>query len=168
MITRITGTYVSYYHYCKRRLWLFANNLRMEDFSETVKEGKIIEENSFSSRTNKFTEVELEGIKVDFYDAKNNVLHETKRSDSYDLCDEAQLKFYIRVFERNGIKGVTGILEYPTMRHTNKIALNADDRKNIEYWENEIIKIINLTKCPEQINENKKCKRCSYYEFCYC
>jgi CRISPR-associated exonuclease Cas4 len=168
MITRVTGTYVSYYHYCKRRLWLFANDLRMEDFSDTVREGKVIEENSYSQRNDRYTEVELEGIKVDFYDAKRNVLHETKRSDSYEFCDEAQLKFYIRVFERNGINGVTGILEYPTKRHTNKVEINDEDRKNIALWEEDILKIVNHEICPNKINDNKKCKRCSYFEFCYC
>lgn len=166
MITQVTGTHVSYYHYCKRRLWLFANHLRMEDFSDIVYEGKLIGENSYTQRPEKYTEIEIESIKIDFYDAKNKVIHETKRSDSFDLCDEAQLKFYIRVLERNGTEGVTGILEYPKIKNISKIELSEQDRTDIADWEKDILKIVNGEKCPKVI-DNHKCKKCAYFDFCY-
>jgi CRISPR-associated exonuclease Cas4 len=166
MITQVTGTFVSYYHYCKRRLWLFANQIRMEDASDIVREGKLIGENTYTQRSDKYTEIAIENIKVDFYDAKEKVIHETKRSDSFDNCDEAQVKFYIRVLERNGIEGVTGILEYPKIKHISKVEITDKDRAEIEKWEKDILQIINNQLVPQKISD-KKCKKCAYFDFCY-
>jgi len=76
------------------------------------------------------------------------------------------LKYYIYVLERNGIEGVTGILEYPTMRQTEKVTLNDADRKRIVEIEKDIDSIVGNEKCPAVIN-SKICKQCSYYDFCY-
>lgn len=76
-----TGTHFNYYQVCKRKLWLFANGINMEHTSELVKEGKFIHEESYPQRSEKYEEVEVDGVKVDFYDAKNKVIHEIKKSD---------------------------------------------------------------------------------------
>ncbi len=66
----------------------------------------------------------------------------------------------------NDVKGVKGVIEYPTMRHTTPIVLTDADRIKIKEIESEIKEIIERDKCPEVINA-KICKNCSYYEFCY-
>lgn len=166
MIPRVTGTYVSYYHYCKRRLWLFANEIRMEENSDYVKEGLLIGQNTYTQRPEKCTEISFEAVKIDFFDVQNRTIHETKRSDSFDHCDEAQLKFYIRVLERNGLKNVKGILEYPKLKQIINVEIDENDRKNIDHWEEDIFLIINNQHIPNVIN-CKKCNKCSYFEFCY-
>ena len=67
----ITGTHFNYYQLCRRKLWLFANGINMEQESDLVYEGKLVHESSYPQRTSKYEEVEIDGIKVDYYDAKN-------------------------------------------------------------------------------------------------
>ena len=162
----MTGTHFNYYQVCHRKLWLFANGINMEHTSDLVYEGKLIHETSYPQRSERYEELEIDGIKLDFYDARNKVIHEIKKSDKIEEAHEWQLKYYIYVLERNGIEGVTGILEYPTMHQTDKVLLTDIDRKRIQEIEKDICLIIESDNCPPVIN-SKICKQCSYYEFCY-
>jgi CRISPR-associated exonuclease Cas4 len=76
------------------------------------------------------------------------------------------VKYYIYVLERNGIDGVTGILEYPALRQTTKVNLTDTDRHKIKEIEEKIAQLISSDDCPPVINA-KICKSCSYYDFCY-
>ena len=162
----ITATLVNLYHVCKRELWLHANGIRFEDTSDLVFEGKLIHEESYPQRSSKYEEVEMDGIKVDFYDPKNKVIHEIKKSDKVDRAHEWQLKYYLYVFERNGIVGVTGVLEYPVLRKTDTVLLTDIDRETILSMEKEIKAIIDSEECPP-LEKKRICKSCSYYDFCY-
>ncbi len=162
----ISGTLVSYYLYCKRRMWLHANEIRFENTSDLVYEGKLIHEESYPQRSEKYQEIEMDGIKVDYYDTKNKVIHEIKKSDKVEKAHEWQLKYYIYVFERNGIEGVKGILEYPVLRKKDEIVLSEVDRDRLIEMEKEIIHIIEKEDCPPR-EKKKICKNCSYYDFCY-
>ena len=163
---QITGTHINYYFICKRKLWLFANSIQMEQNSDLVYEGKLIHESSYPQRSSKYEEVQIGGIKVDFYDTKNKVIHEIKKSDKVETAHEWQLKYYIYTFEKAGIEGVSGILEYPKLRKKDKLFLSEPDRDRIIEIENEIQEIIKSDNCPDIIN-SKICKRCSYYDFCF-
>lgn len=138
----------------------------MEHTSDLVFEGKLIHENSYSQRSERYEELEIDGCKIDYYDARNKIIHEIKKSDKIETAHEWQVKYYIYILEQNGIEGVSGILEYPTLRQTNKIILSDLDRELIEEIKIDIEKIINSDSCPPVI-ESKICKRCSYYEFCF-
>lgn len=163
---KITGTHFNYYQVCKRKLWLFANGINFEHTSDLVFEGKLIHEDSYPQRSAKYEEIELDGIKVDFYDSKNKVIHEIKKSNKVEIAHEWQLKYYLYVFEQNGITGVTGILEYPTLRRTQEVILSELDRLEIEDMKTDIVRIISDDTCPP-LQKKGICKNCSYYEFCY-
>ncbi|MDL2277923.1 CRISPR-associated protein Cas4 [Parabacteroides sp. OttesenSCG-928-G07] len=163
---RVTGTHFNYYQVCKRKLWLFANGINMEHTSDLVYEGKLIHEISYPQRPEKYEELEIDGVKIDFYDAKNKVIHEIKKSDKVEEAHEWQLKYYIYVLERNGVKGVTGILEYPTMRKTTRIYLSDIDREYIVELLEKIRIVIESEQCPV-IEKQNRCRSCSYYDFCY-
>src|SRR5688572_11102706 len=111
----ITGTIIAYYHFCTRRMWLHANGIKMEHTSETVAEGKLIGETSYTDRAQRFTEIEVDGVKIDFYDARNKVIHEVKKSSSVEQAHIAQVKYYIYKLKQKGIEGVAGIIEYPKL-----------------------------------------------------
>ncbi|NDV56979.1 CRISPR-associated protein Cas4 [Bacteroides sp. 519] len=162
----ITGTHFNYFFVCKRKLWLFINNINMEHTSDLVYEGKMIHENSYQQRSYKYEEIELDGIKVDFYDTKNKIIHEIKKSNKIESAHEWQLKYYIYVFERNGITGVSGILEYPLLRKKDTIILSSIDRESIQKMEKEIETIGESDTCPP-IERTKICRNCSYFDFCY-
>lgn len=163
---KITGTHFNYYQVCKRKLWLFTNGINFEHTSDLVFEGKLIHEDSYPQRSAKYEEIELDGIKVDFYDTKNKVIHEIKKSNKVEVAHEWQLKYYLYVFEQNGIIGVRGILEYPLLRKTQEVFLSDIDRQAIEEMKTDISKIISDEYCPP-LQKKSICKNCSYYEFCY-
>ena len=162
----LSGTHFNYYMVCKRKLWLFANGINMEHVSDLVFEGKLIHEDSYPQRSSKYEEIELDGIKVDFYDPKRKVIHEIKKSNKVEAAHMWQLKYYIYVFEKNGIDGVAGILEYPALRKTQEVVLSDMDREQIKEMEVDIQRIISDNSCPS-LQKKSICKNCSYFDFCY-
>lgn len=171
----INATLVNLYHVCKREMWLHANGIRMEHTSDVVAEGKLIGDTTYPQRAEKYNEIELSAMvgnsqqlsgKVDFYDARNKVIHETKKSDSAEQAHEWQVKFYLWLLALNGVKGATGILEYPKLRHTSHVDLSGEDSVYLQQTVKKIVTIVEDEFCPLRIN-SKICKSCSYYDFCY-
>ncbi len=76
----LTATHINYFFICHRKLWLFSYGITMEHTSDAVSEGKLIGETTYPQRPEKYTEIEIGGSKIDFYDAKNKVVHEIKKA----------------------------------------------------------------------------------------
>lgn len=163
---QITGTHIAYLHTCHRKLWLFANGIRMEHNSEIVAEGKLIADTTYLDRARKYTELAIEGIKIDFYDAKNKVVHEVKKSDKVEQAHLAQVKYYLAVLSRNGIEAPDAIIEYPKLRQRESLEWSEDFLKEAKEWESKATAIIESEHCPVLIQKGI-CKKCAYYELCY-
>lgn len=170
----LIGTHINYYRLCPRKLWLFANNIQMEQTSDLVADGKVIEEESYQQRRERYSQIEvfyeLEGVslsgKIDFFDTKNRVIHETKRSNKVEEAHIWQVKFYLWLMKLNDIEAEKGIIEYPKMRETETVYLTDSDREYLEKTVLEMQNLIHSEHCPPVINA-KICKSCSYYDFCY-
>lgn len=162
----LTGTHIAYLHTCHRKLWLFANGIQMEHNSEIVAEGKLIAETTYLDRARKYTELAIEGIKIDFFDAKEKVVHEVKKSDKVAHAHKAQVIYYLYVLHRNGINEASAILEYPKLKLREIINWNNDFIIKGKEWEERALSIIKSKICPELIHKSI-CKSCSYYELCY-
>lgn len=162
----ITGTHFNYFLICHRKLWLFANGITMESTSDLVYEGKLLHETSYPRRSEKYQEIAIDGIKLDFYDAKNKVVHEIKKSDKHEDAHVWQVKYYLFVLEQNGVLGATGILEYPRLHKTEEVFLTSADRENIAEMITKIETIIRQDNCPERLPKSR-CKNCSYFDFCW-
>jgi CRISPR-associated exonuclease Cas4 len=65
----------------------------MEHTSDTVYEGKLIHESAYPQRPERYQEVEVAGIKIDFYDQKNKVNTRVKKTDKIEEAHEWQVKF---------------------------------------------------------------------------
>lgn len=163
---RITGTHFNYYSICHRKLWLFANGMQMEHVSELVESGKLIHKTSYPGRNEHYEEVEIDGVKIDYYDVRRGVIHEVKKSDKVEDAHELQLKYYLWVFEQNGIRVDFGILEYPKLRKTNEVYLSNIDREAFPGMLGEIEEICMSESCPEK-EKMSICKRCAYFDFCW-
>ena len=108
--------------------------------------------------------MEIDGIKIDDDDTKNRVIKEVKKSNKIEKAHERQLKYYIYVFERNGIDGVTGILEYPTLRKKESVIFSELYKDEIKEIENKICIILESVSCPATENKSIFKKR-NYLEF---
>lgn len=162
----ITATYINLYSVCERELWLHANGIRFEQTSDLVYEGKLIHEESYPQRSEKYEEIEIDGIKVDYYDAKNKVIHEIKKSNKVEEAHRWQLKYYMYVFEQHGIDGVRGVLEYPALRGKEDIVLTDDDKVALCNMKENIAEVIGNPNCPPLIKKHL-CRNCSYHDFCF-
>lgn len=162
----ITGTHIAYLHTCHRKLWLFANGIQMEHTSDIVSEGKLIADTTYLDRSRKYTELAIDGIKIDFYDAKNKVIHEVKKSDKVEHAHLAQVKYYMYVLNRNGIDEPEAILEYPKLKQRDIVYWNDEIPSLGMQWEIEAEAIIEADSCPALVKKGI-CKKCSYFDLCY-
>src|SRR5690554_291975 len=162
----IRGTYIHYYFNCHRQLWLFANGINMEQTSDEVSMGKLIHENAYLQRSERFREIEIGPIKIDYFDYQKKIIHEIKKSSKLFQSHEWQVKYYIYFLENYGIKDVSGILEYPKERKIEKVILTDSDRILFNDLLPKIRQLIQSENCPPVINK-PKCKSCSYFDFCY-
>jgi len=171
----INATLINLYHVCPRECWLHTNGINMEQTSDMVYDGKLLHETSYPQRAEKYTEISLsatmfEGIslsgKMDFYDSKEKVIHETKRGNTVEEAHEWQVKFYIWLLDLNGIAGASAILEYPKLRQTTHVSLTEKDREYLQTTIHKIADLIEDETCPPKA-KIKFCKSCSYHDFCW-
>ena len=162
------GTYINYYFHCHRQLWLFARNINMEHTSEDVFMGKLISQTTYSREEHEI-HIELDDnyIAIDFYDKKRKVLHEVKKSNKMQELHIWQVLYYLYVLKNTNIDVKYAEIDYPKLKRIIKVELNNEDKQKLEKTINEIRSIINSAIPPAVINK-PYCKKCSYYEFCYC
>lgn len=160
---KITGVMIYYYFVCHRKLWYFGNEINMEQNSELVSIGKILDEITYK-RENKSILID-DTINIDFI-KDGAVLHEVKKTKSMEEAGIWQLKYYMYYLEQRGVQNIFAKIDYPLIRETQDIYLEEDDRRVLENVEKNIEEIIKKDKPPKVINE-KMCKKCSYFDLCY-
>ena len=162
---KVNGTLVNYYFHCKRQCYLHVNRLNLEDESENVKIGKAIHEEKCDKERNR--EITIDNIKLDKLTTK--YLTETKKSDADIEAAKWQLLYYLKILKSKGIirKGKLEIVE-KNKQNKSIIIVNLTDEieQRLNMIEKEIIKLIDGNNVPEVIND-KKCKQCAYYAYCY-
>jgi CRISPR-associated exonuclease Cas4 len=174
----INATLVNLYHVCKREMWLHAHAIRMEHTSEIVYEGKLIGEESYPQRAEKNQQVEISipypplgadgalTAKIDFFDAKKGIVHETKKSNAKEKAHTAQVQFYLYLLRKNGVAVSHGLIEYPKLRLTERVTLDEDEEKQVEGWIQQITELLAQEHCPARLPVSK-CRSCSYFDFCW-
>lgn len=163
---KITGTIINYYFHCKRQCYLFANRVNLEDNSEDVRIGRVLHE--IRAKDNKDSEVKYENIVLDKVSSK--YIEEYKKSDADTEAARMQLIFYLKQLSDKGIEK-DGKLIYDEKnkkdgKKTEIIKLDNDNIKKLNKCIDDIEKLINQDKVPD-VEKNKKCKRCAYYDYCY-
>jgi len=163
---QLTGTHFNYYFICHRKLWLFSQGIYMEQTSELVDEGRLIHETAYPRRSSKYQEVEMDGIKIDYFDPARKEIHEVKKSNKMEEAHRWQLKYYLYIMEKNGFEGLSGLLEYPVLHKTEKVFLSQPDREEIIVILKHIREITQSNTCPEK-QKLSICRKCSYEDFCW-
>lgn len=159
----ITGIMIYYYFICQRKLWYFNNNINMEQNSELVAMGKLLDEETYS-REKKGILID-NTINIDFIKNKT-ILHEVKKTKSIEEAGIWQMKYYIYYLENKGVKDIKAQIDFPLLRETKEIILEDKDRIVLENVVKNIEEVIQDDKTPPLIN-SKICKKCSYYDLCY-
>lgn len=165
-IERISATHISYFHLCHRKLWLFHHTIKMEHTSDSVYEGKLIEEHSYARRSSRWRELDLGFLKIDHFDPREKLVREVKKSPKLEHAHLAQVQYYLYVLEQAGMTGVRGLLEYPKHRRTREVELTDAVRADIKGWEAEIQRIVASPNCPALVQKSY-CTNCAYRDFCF-
>lgn len=160
---QITGIMVYYYFICKRKLWYFANEINMEQNSELVEIGKVLDETSYK-RENKSILID-NTINIDFV-KEECVIHEVKKTNAIEEAGIWQVKYYMYYLKKKGVNNVTAKLDYPLLRQTKEVFLEDEDEKLLDKIIEEIKVIIKQDRPPKIIND-RICKKCAYYDLCY-
>ena len=160
---QITGIMIYYYFVCKRKLWYFLNQINMEQNSELVSIGKIIDETTYKD--------EKKGILIDNtinidFIKNGAVLHEVKKTKKIEEAGIWQIKYYMYYLEEKGVKNIQAEIDYPLLRQTEQIILEQKDKKILKKVIEEIEELYKNDKIPKKI-DSKICKRCAYYDLCY-
>lgn len=161
-----SATLFNYYHLCKRKMWLHANQITMEHTHVNVSIGKEIGENTYHRRAKKWKELNLGNAKIDYYDTKTNTVREIKKSDKLENSHIAQVQYYLYLLRQRGISNCKGIIEYPKLRKTTDVNLIDNDITTIRTQIEDIQTIIDTKNCPP-LEKKRYCKSCSYYNFCF-
>lgn len=159
----ITGGMINYYFICKRKLWLFANYVELENESADVAIGKMIDESRFTQEKHHVLIADV--MNADFI-KNGHIVHEVKKAGSSQEAGEWQVKFYLRHLEELGIEDPIGVLHYDKEHKTQEIYLTEDDRERLELIINEMQEII-TSPTPPSATQRAICKKCAYYEFCF-
>lgn len=160
---KITGSQVNYFFVCKRKLWLFSNHIQMEQKSDLVAIGKLIDETTYS-REKKHITID-ETISIDFVES-NRIINEIKKSKSIEDADIWQLKYYLYYLQKRGVEDVRGVIRYPKLKEKVDIDLTTEDIEKLDSILKDIEKIIDSPLPPERIKTGI-CKNCSYFELCF-
>lgn len=159
----ITGMMIYYYFVCERKLWYFSNQINMEQNSELVQIGKLIDETTYK-REKRGILID-NAINIDFI--KNRaVLHEVKKTKKIEDAGIWQLKYYMYYLEKKGIEKITAQIDFPLLKETKQVILEREDREILKNVVSNIEKIVMLDKPPSLIN-SKICNKCAYFDLCY-
>lgn len=159
---KITGMMVYYYNVCKRKLWFFSNEINMEDCSEDVKIGELLDQKSYG-REDKHINID-NVINIDFF-GNENILNEIKKSNKIEEATIWQVKYYLYYLKQRGVV-ITAKIDYPLLKKNVYVELTDEDEINIEAMLQDIESITDSDTAPDKL-QSGICKKCAYYDLCY-
>lgn len=180
---RIGGMLVGYYRLCPRKAWLSMRGLWMEQESDAVALGRLLDEHSYE-RDEKHLTIEaevndpLDGAvipligKIDRANLKNGVLHETKKGQSCEDAHLWQVRFYLWLLYLNGVTRVngqpfTGQLDYPLLRKTEPVTLEPEHIAELTATVSAIRAVAKQDAPPSRLGKRSFCAKCAFDELCY-
>lgn len=156
----ISGLMFAYSMLCMRKLWFYSYDIQMEQESEDVSIGKIIDENSFGREKKNII---IDSVCIDYL--KDGIVYEIKKSKAEKKMSIYQVQFYLYQLYKKGVQNPIGILKIPSLKYEEEIVLEPEDIILIEKKMEEIKAIIEDSKIPEE-KEIGACKKCAYYALC--
>lgn len=174
----ITGTIFSYFLICPRKAWLHHKGICMEQESEDVALGKLLDETSYR-RSEKHLDlyasapgnIPLVG-KIDRAMLKEGVLHETKKGRSCKEAHQWQVRFYLWLLKLNGVSGpgdtpFRGQIDYPALRRSEPVELSEAHEQDFSLMLKELCQLIASDHPPARLEKRSFCKKCAFEELCY-
>lgn len=175
---RIGGMLIGYYRLCPRKAWLSLRGLWMEQESDAVAQGRLLDQAAYA-RADKHLELEAEAPdgtplvgKIDRANLREGVLYETKKGRSCEDAHRWQLRFYLWLLHRNGVhradgRPFTGQLDYPLLRRSEPVLLMPDDETELAGTVRALRELAAQETPPPRIAKRTFCAQCAFEELCY-
>ena len=106
-------------------------------------------------------------MKIDFIKIKERIIHEIKKSRKIKEAHKMQLLYVLYYFKTLGIENFTGIIDYPLLKKREKIVLNSEKEQIIQDTVKKAYNIISMDVPPKK-EKKRICRKCSYFELCFC
>ena len=153
---------IYYYFVCKRKLWYFCHDIRMEAENEDVILGKILDESSYKKKDKHVNIDDI--INIDFI-SEHKELHEVKKSKAVEDAGIWQVKYYLYYLQKRGVSGLKGKIDYPLLKKSVIVELL---EKDVEILERILAEITDIKhqEVPPVSSNSKLCKKCAYYDLC--
>ena len=175
---RIGGMLVGYYRLCPRKAWWSLRGIWMEQESDTVALGRLLDEAAYA-RADKHLQVEAEAPdgtpligKIDRAKLREGVLHETKKGRSCEDAHRWQVRFYLWLLHRNGVSRADGSpfvgqIDYPLLRRTETVTLEAEHLAELERTVANLCQLVTQETLPPVLTQRRFCQKCAFEELCY-
>lgn len=174
----IGGMLFSYFLICPRKAWLVRQGVWMEQESEDVALGRLLDETSYS-RSEKHLDLFAttpDGIpivgKIDRAMLKEGVLHETKKGRSCQEAHQWQVRFYLWLLKLNGVSGpggkpFRGQIDYPALRRSEPVELFEEHESRLTKLTEDLVNLLDSEHPPSRISQRSFCRKCAFEELCY-
>ena len=136
----------------------------MEDNSEDVQMGRLIDENSYA-REDKHINID-NVVNIDFLKSKS-ILHEVKKSKKVEISAIYQVKYYLYYLQQRGAGVKKAVIDYPLLKDRVEVVLDEEDTKEIEKILLEITSICESDTVPKVLKDKRRCGQCAYFELCF-
>jgi CRISPR-associated exonuclease Cas4 len=169
---------VGYYALCPRKAWLSLRGLWMEQESESVAIGRLIDETAYP-REKKNVDLEATApdgtrlvARIDWADLRDGVLHETKKSRAVEDAHRWQVRFYLWLLKRSGVVRAdgtpfTGCLNYPKLRRTETVELLPEHETRLAEVATAVRQLARQDHPPPRLSNRRFCAKCAFEELCY-
>lgn len=175
---RVGGMLIGYHAVCPRKAWYSLRGLSMEQESEAVRLGRLLDRTSYARRTRPalITATAPDGTplvaKLDGADLRRGVLHETKKGRAEEHAHERQLRFYLWVLTRAGVTGpggrpLTGQLDYPALRRSEPVTLDPEHEAELASAVAALAALARQPEPPPRHPRRTFCRRCAFEPLCY-
>lgn len=162
MDKQVTGVMMYYYYVCRRKLWYFYYDIQMEQESENVAIGKVLDENSYK-REDKHINID-NVINIDFLRTQG-ILHEVKKSNKIEEASIWQVKYYLYYLKQHGVV-IKAKIDYPLLKQTMDVDLSDSDIEIIKESLKSIKEIVSKD-VPPTFSKINICKNCAYHDLCF-
>ncbi|WP_114781227.1 CRISPR-associated protein Cas4 [Botryobacter ruber] len=178
MSSPIGGMLFSYYLICPRKAWLVRQGLYMEQESEDVALGRLLDETSYA-RSEKHLDLHAtapDGTplvgKIDRAMLRDGVLHETKKGRSCQQAHQNQVRFYLWLLKLNGVTGPGGAsyrgqIDYPALRRSEAVSLEPAHEAELATQLRQLTSLLESPHPPQRLGKRDFCRKCAFEELCY-
>ena len=93
-------------------------------------------------------------------------MHDIKRSKRIEEAHIYQMLYYLYWLKAKSIVA-KGVIDYPLLRRRQAVELTKEKERDIEGILDDIKQILSES-VPPVVEKKPYCKKCSYYELCWC